>query len=249
MSLVFVHGVPETAAIWQPLLRELGREDVVTLSPPGFGAPVPEGFGATAEDYHGWLVAELERIDGPIDLVGHDWGGIHVLIVAARRPDLIRSWCSDVAGGLDPAYVWHDLAQRWQTPGVGEAVVAETAAVPFDKQVAAYVGLGMTTEVAEASARANGPEMGACILPLYRSAVPPAPVNWGIELEQAERRPGLVIAASEDHYVGGPELAHRSAVRFGAREAGLDGLGHWWMMQDPKQGAAVLKDFHSSLED
>ncbi|MGH9062090.1 MAG: alpha/beta fold hydrolase, partial [Acidimicrobiales bacterium] len=96
---------------------------------------------------------------------------------------------------------------------------------------------------------ANGPAMGACILALYRSAAPPAVANWGAELDQAERRPGLVIAATEDRYVGGPELAHRSAARFGARETVLDGLGHWWMMQDPKRGAAVLKDFHSGLED
>ena len=29
---------------------------------------------ATMAGYHAWLVAELEATDGPIDLVGHDWG-------------------------------------------------------------------------------------------------------------------------------------------------------------------------------
>ena len=43
--VVLVHGNPETAAIWDPLIAELGRDDVVALSPPGFGAPVPDGFG------------------------------------------------------------------------------------------------------------------------------------------------------------------------------------------------------------
>ena len=85
MSVVFVHGNPETASIWDPLIAELGRDDVVTLSPPGFGAPVPEGFGATADEYRDWLIGELEGIGGPIDLVGHDWGGGHVQRVA-RRP-------------------------------------------------------------------------------------------------------------------------------------------------------------------
>ena len=28
MPVVFVHGVPETAAIWTPLIAELGRDDV-----------------------------------------------------------------------------------------------------------------------------------------------------------------------------------------------------------------------------
>jgi hypothetical protein len=27
----------------------------------------------------------------------------------------------------------------------------------------------------------------------------------------------------------------------------LDGLGYWWMLQEPKAGAAVLQDFWSSL--
>jgi hypothetical protein len=27
----------------------------------------------------------------------------------------------------------------------------------------------------------------------------------------------------------------------------LEGLGHWWMVQDPKRGAAVLEEFWSSL--
>jgi pimeloyl-ACP methyl ester carboxylesterase len=49
---IFVHGNPETAAVWDPLLAELERAGVsrpglVCLSPPGFGAPLPDGFGAT----------------------------------------------------------------------------------------------------------------------------------------------------------------------------------------------------------
>ncbi len=71
---VFVHGNPETPAIWGPLLAELQHPDVVTLSPPGFGAPVAEGFGATADEYVAWLASELEKQAGPVDLVGHDWG-------------------------------------------------------------------------------------------------------------------------------------------------------------------------------
>src|ERR1700689_304682 len=111
MPVVFVHGVPEAAAIWAPLLAELGRDDAITLSPPGFGAPVPDGFGATSDDYLAWLTGELAGLTGPVDLIGHDWGGGHVTRLAAARPDLIRSWGADVAGIFDPDYVWHDLAR------------------------------------------------------------------------------------------------------------------------------------------
>ena len=31
------------------------------------------------QGYRDWLERELGGIDGPIDLVGHDWGGGHVV--------------------------------------------------------------------------------------------------------------------------------------------------------------------------
>ena len=237
MTVVLVHGNPETSAIWDPLIAALGRDDVVALSPPGFGAPVPDGFGASSDDYVAWLVGELEALQGeaPIDLVGHDWGGGHVQRLAASRPDLIRSWVTDIAGCADPEYVWHDMAQVWQSPD-GEAAVAGMAATPKDALTEAYQGLGMTEAAAGSCADAATPEMGRCILALYRSAAQPAMTRWGADLEAAARRPGLVIIATEDHYTGGEVLARRSAERFGADVAVLEGLGHWWMLQDPDAG-------------
>jgi pimeloyl-ACP methyl ester carboxylesterase len=246
VTVVLVHGNPETAAIWDPLRAELGRDDVIALSPPGFGAPVPEGFAATSDDYLAWLVRELERIDAPIDLIGHDWGGGHVQRVAATRPDLIRSWCSDIVGVADPEYVWHDMAQLWQSPD-GEAAVQAMAALPVDDRVAAFVGVGMTPDAARSCAEAAGDDMGRCILALYRSAAQPAMAGWGRELEAAERRPALAIVATEDPYTGGEVMHRRAAARFGAEVVLLEGLGHWWMLQDPARGAAVLGGFLDGL--
>ncbi len=70
-TVVLVHGNPETSAIWGPItaaLAERGRADVIALSPPGFGAPVPDGFDPTMDAYADWLVSELEaiRATGPL---------------------------------------------------------------------------------------------------------------------------------------------------------------------------------------
>src|SRR6201996_817410 len=92
MTIVFVHGNPETDAIWGPLVEALGRDDVVRLSPPGFGAPLPDDFPATYLAYRDWLERELEDGGEPVDLVGHDWGGGHVANVVIHRPELVRSW-------------------------------------------------------------------------------------------------------------------------------------------------------------
>ena len=249
MTVVLVHGNPETALIWDPLRAELRRDDVLALSPPGFGAPVPDGWGATSDDYLAWLIGEIEALDGPIDLVGHDWGGGHVQRLAARRPDLIRSWVSDVAGVFDPEYVWHDFARVWQTPGEGEAAIEAWRGLPTAELAANFVALGLPDEAARATAELLGtPETGRCILALYRSAAQPKMAAFGEELARAERRPGLVIIATEDPYVGGEGLARRSAERCGAEVVVLDGLGHLWMLEDPKRGAAVLSRFLASLD-
>lgn len=243
MPLVLVHGNPESDAIWDDLRQHLGRADVIALSPPGFGSPVPEGFGATSDDYVAWLGRELERIEGPIDLVGHDWGGGHVVRLVLARPELVRSWATDIAGCFDPEYVWHERAQIWQTPGAGEEAIAQQLAAPLAMRAMFFERQGMSAQAAQRCAGAINEDMGRCILSLYRSAAQPKMMEWGADLSNARTRPGLVIIPTEDHYTGGEALARRTAARAGAEVAILDGLGHWWMCQDARRGAAALADF------
>lgn len=56
--------------------------------------------------------------------------------VATARPDLLRSWASDVDGVFDPDYVWHEFAQVWQAPGSGEGWVEQMLALPDDEVAA-----------------------------------------------------------------------------------------------------------------
>ena len=205
MVVVLVHGNPETGALWGPLVDALGRDDVVRLSPPGFGAPLPEGFSASYLDYRDWLEDQLEGIY-PVDLVGHDFGGIHVMNVVMHRPELVRSWVSDVVGTFDPDYEWHDLAQVWQTPGEGEQLVETFLGGTPEERAALYATAGMPLEIGTEIAAGQGPEMGRAILLLYRSAAQPAMKQAGRDLEKAAVRPGLSLLATEDTYVGSSEI-------------------------------------------
>jgi pimeloyl-ACP methyl ester carboxylesterase len=252
MTVVLVHGNPETDAVWGPLVAELPRlgigpdADVIRLSPPGWGAPTPAGWGATVEEYRRWLVGELEAIGEPVDLVGHDWGGAHAANVAMTRPDLLRSWCSDVLGIFEPDYVWHPLAQVWQTPGEGEAAVAAMITEPGGR-VDGLVARGLSPAVGAEMATSWDATMGRCVLALYRDAAQPTMARLGENLPAASARPGLALLATDDHFVGSDEMRQRAAARAGARVEVLDGLGHWWMVQDPARGAAVLTHFWSAL--
>jgi hypothetical protein len=55
------------------------------------------------------------------------------------------------------------------------------------------------------------------------------------------------VLATEDHYVGSDEMRRRAAARAGAQLAVLEGLGHWWMVQDLARAARLLTDFWSSV--
>ena len=116
MTVVLVHGNPETDAIWDDLRTELGRDDVVALCPPGFGAPVPDGFGATLPTAIGpawasvrvniwvpqgctcfhWLLEPL-GVNRPILAPVVAWR----LVTAAARPDV--GWLYQSSGDGPPA--------------------------------------------------------------------------------------------------------------------------------------------------
>lgn len=248
MTVVLVHGNPETDAIWGPMIDALGRADVVRLSPPGFGAPLPDGFSATYLAYRDWLENELEGIDEPVDLVGHDWGGGHVVNLVMHRPELVRSWASDALGVFDPDYVWHDLAQIWQTPDDGEQHVATMLGGTVQDRAAQMTALGIPLDIATSIAVAQDHDMGRAILSLYRSAQQPAMAEAGRSLYNARARPGLSLLATEDPYTGSDEIHRRAAQRAGAHTEVLNGLGHWWMVQDPARGAAALTRFWETLD-
>jgi len=243
MPAVLVHGVPETPALWEPLIEHLGRSDVVTPQLPGFGCPRPAGFGATKEEYVDWLIGELEGLqaDGPVDLVGHDWGGGLTLRLVSLRPNLVRTWASDAGGLADVDFEWHQFAKIWQTPEEGERFFEQQLASTPEERAALF-------EVfvpREQALRMAGLDetMAGCILDLYRSAVDVGR-EWSADFVDIPK-PGLVLIPSEDPFLE-DESAKTSAAKAGAATAPLDGLGHWWMLQDPALAAATLEAFWSS---
>jgi pimeloyl-ACP methyl ester carboxylesterase len=162
-------------------------------------------------------------------------------------PDLIRSWASDILGAFDEEYVWHDLAQVWQTPNAGEQALAQMASMPAEARAERYESLGMTPEIARKVVAGADVDLGKAILALYRSAAQPVMRNLGTGLPRAAAKPGLALIATEDPYCGGETLARRSAERANAKVATLEGAGHWWMCQKPRQGAEAINAFLASL--
>jgi pimeloyl-ACP methyl ester carboxylesterase len=248
---VLVHGNPETSAIWRPLVTELidrGVDDVVLLSPPGFGTTTPPAWPATQDAYVDWLINEVQRLNEPVDIVGHDWGAGHVYGALARRPELFASWAADCGGLLHRDYAWHDAAQAWQTSGVGEEAVGLLTKMEKSDLAPVLQSLGMSEQIAGDVATHINDEMGRCILALYRSAAQPAMRDLGARLATKDLPRGAVIVPTADTYPGTPQMAADVARSLGATTIELTDRGHWWMIEDPKTAADRLVSFWGGNE-
>lgn len=237
MPVVLVHGVPDTAALWAPLVDRLDRDDVVCPSLPGFGTPVSEGFGCTKDEYAAWLADRLRELDGPVDVVGHDWGSILVQRVATTNPELLRSWVL-ADGAVSEVFRWHELAEGWQTPEVGEQIMELMSG---DAVVDALREAGHPDAVG--AVKSIDDTMRSAVLALYRSAVHIAK-EWTPGPVLGER-PALVFWGDHDPY-GPPEYGRAAATRADAQFVALD-AGHWSVVERPDEAAAVLGQFWAAL--
>lgn len=238
MPAVLVHGVPDTPELWGPVRARLARTDVVTPNLPGFGVPLPEGFSPTKEAYVAWLVDQLESIgEGPVDLVGHDWGSILVQRAASVRPDLVRTLAFG-AGPIDAEYEWHDMAKLWQTPGAGEEMVGAFAAMSVEERIEGLAGASGLRDLAEVEAPYVDDTMGECILGLYRSAVDVG-AEWQPDVEAMPPLPALVLWGRDDPFVT-PRFGERAAARVHATLEMLP-CGHWWPWEQADATAAALE--------
>ena len=94
VPVLLLHGVPETSSVWRDVAPRLatGRR-VLAPDLPGLGGSSYTGpYDARS------LVAQLAtliegEVGGPVDVVGHDWGGSLALGLAGARPDLVRRLC------------------------------------------------------------------------------------------------------------------------------------------------------------
>ncbi|WP_020123615.1 alpha/beta fold hydrolase [Streptomyces canus] len=256
MTVVFVHGVPETPALWDSVRRLIPQESVA-LRLPGFGSARPPHL-TDKDGYADWLAGELLAIGEPVDLVGHDWGGHLAMRVVSAYADVpVRSWVSDVVYGWHPDYQWHEVAALWNKSPEGEEFLsAIRAAVPGSGGTFGDVlrTRGMTADFAAEVDAAHDETMGAAILALYRSAWPNFHIDWGTAVTGPIDTPGLVLMPTGDDLEGVTQDAElvvaqnvELARRFGAQLARLDGLGHYWMLQEPERAAETLQKFWAEL--
>jgi pimeloyl-ACP methyl ester carboxylesterase len=203
--------------------------------PAGLLLARPGRLVAVKERYVDWIVEQLEPLverDGPVHLVGHDWGCLLSLRVASLRPELLRSIAAG-NGPIDEDWPLHAFWDRWNVPGEGERFMDEV--LTPEVSVAMMKSIGLPDELAEHNTWVV-PGGKDVTLSLYRSATHVGR-EWGPDLRKIVI-PSMLVWGARDLIVP-IEFGRRMATRMGAEVVALD-AGHFWPAERPAEAAAVL---------
>ncbi len=132
--LLLVHGWPQNWFMWRRHIGPLAEtHHVIAPDLRGFGWTAAPPAGYNADVFAADLTALLDalEIEGPVDYMGHDWGGWTGFMLALRFPDRLRRL---LAAGIVHPFVRPDLGAilggwrfwyQWLlgTPGLGRAAL------------------------------------------------------------------------------------------------------------------------------
>jgi haloalkane dehalogenase len=242
-TLLCVHGYPESSHMWATLVERAAQAGWRALAPdlPGYGdsAPDPphtwERMVDAVERFH------RERIDEPVALCVHDWGGLIALRWACDHPDAVRALVIS-ATGFFPDGKWHGFAQALRTEGQGEDVVDGLTRPAFGEMLQA-IAPGIDDAAIDEYFKAYGdPVRRRGQLELYRS-------GDFATLEPYEGRlaalgvPTLLLFGAGDPFVGLATVRRFAREIPHARVQVLDGAGHFLFDEDPERAARIVVDF------
>ena len=220
--LVLLHGGMATNATWAAQLDGLASEfSVFAPERPGHGhtpdRPGPFSYESMARE----MARYLETLGrGPVHLLGWSDGGMIGLLLAAERPELVRTLSMTGAGFSSAGYV----------PGALEALVALEA---DDPDMAMFAAL-----YEEASP--DGPEHFPVVWAKVR-AMWAEPFDWSEKLRTI-RAPTLVIVGDDDYVT----VKHAEATAAGVAEGQLavvPGASHLVPMEKPALFNQLVRDF------
>lgn len=220
--VLLLHGVPETAVMWRGVIPELAKDRLV-LAPDlkGLGDSEPRGPYDIPTLVRELVALARHEVDGPVDVVGHDWGGTLAVVMARRNPELVRRLVVVNAPYryVDYARAWHMLL--FSVPAVPEVLMRAGGERAVDLMVKAGWRAARTLEpsVLEHYRQAYAPpERVGAMLGYYRTATRPRVARTVARLLRPAgvRREGGVSEPRGEGAEPGP--AERSLVLWGARD-------------------------------
>ncbi|HYT10375.1 MAG TPA: alpha/beta fold hydrolase [Mycobacteriales bacterium] len=262
---LYVHGLGGASTNWTDLADLLsGRLHGEALDLPGFGrsGPLPRREYSVA-GHARTVVALLEQSGrGPVHLFGNSLGGAVSVVVAARRPDLVRTLTlvSPALPSLRPRRGSDLTLPLLLVPGVARLVERRLATLPPPVRAQAVLDLcfadpsvvppnRFAEAVEEVVRRQDVPwameAFTASLRALARSyALPGEGSLW--RQAAAVRAPTLVVWGDHDRLVPVALASRTAATVPDARLLVLPGVGHVAQLEEPE---TVARAFLGLLED
>lgn len=231
MDIILVPGLWLDASSWDGVVPTLERAGHVThpLTMPGVGADGEAARGITIDDWVAATVDAIDRVDGPVVLVGHSGGGNVVYGALDARPERVAQVVF-----LD-TFPPGDGQTIWEFPVV-DGVIPFPGWDFFEEGEVA--DLDAATRAAASERTLSVPELvptSPLRLRDERRRVVPATMITGT-VPEAEIR-GIIEAAPE----WAAELASLADLRIIQLNAPGEPTGHWPQLAKPERvGAAIL---------
>lgn len=256
---VLVHGLGGSATNWTDLMGLLRHElDLVAVDLPGFGWSPPPVSRDYSLNGHAQVIADAIQAvaDGPVHLVGNSLGGAVTTLVAAQRPDLVRT-LTLVAPALPVLRPRSTNAHlpALAAPWVGQRLARRLGRYPVEQRVRATIALcfadpsrvppqRVAEAIAEASRRAHLDYDGDAVLSSLRGLLTSyfgrGPASLWRAAAQVQA-PTLLIYGQRDRLVD-PRSAVRASRTFpNSRLLVIPDAGHLAQVEHPGQVAAAIR--------
>lgn len=233
--VLFIHGFPDTAAMWMPILVAMHAKGYRCIAPDTVGCGESD-MAARRTDYDVHHLIEdlaglLDHLElNQVNVVGHDWGALQAWLLAARHPRRVRR-LAVLSVGHPTAYARAGLDQKragwyvafFQLPGLSERLLLGAGRFSLRRVFASH------PEMDEVMQRLAQPGRLTSALRIYRANL----VDVLLRKHPAVVAPTLAIWSEGDRFLVESQVSDSLAyvdAAFTYRR--IDG-SHWIPLEHP----------------
>ncbi|MER5946625.1 alpha/beta hydrolase [Streptomyces sp. NPDC001904] len=226
-TVVLVHGAFADAASWSGVIAELQSDGIPVIAPPN---PL-RGLAADAA----YIASLVARIDGPVVLVGHSYGG--ALITVAGAAENVVGLVYVAAYVLEEGESLGELQGRFPASPLVSNLKQWTYPAPDGEPA---VEVTIAEDAFPAIFAADVPVETTAVLAVAQRPLAAAAFEEKASAAAWRTTPSWAVIAGADEAIN-PEVERFGATRAGATVVEVDGASHAIAVSRPKEVAEVIR--------